>query len=38
MPSNNFLSSETRETLQQVLKEHEPPDIRLHSINFFIAK
>ena len=38
MPSKNFLSSETREILQQVLKEHEHPDIRLHSINFFIAE
>ena len=28
MPSKNFLGAETRETLQQVLKEHEDPDIR----------
>lgn len=38
MPAKNFLSSETKETIQQVLKEHDHPDIRLHSLNFFVTK
>jgi len=36
MPSKNFLSSETRETLQQVLKEHEHPDIRQRALIFLL--
>ncbi|MEG4091941.1 hypothetical protein [Microcoleus sp. Pol12B4] len=32
MPSKNFLSSETKETLQQALKEHENPDIRQRAL------
>lgn len=36
MPIKNFLSSETRETLQQVLKEHEHPDIRQRALIFLL--
>lgn len=36
MPSKNFLSSETRKTLQQVLKEHEHPDIRQRALIFLL--
>ncbi|MEG5001864.1 helix-turn-helix domain-containing protein, partial [Microcoleus sp. B4-D4] len=36
MPAKNFLSSETKETLQQVLKEHEHPDIRQRSLIFLL--
>jgi hypothetical protein len=32
MPTKNFLSSETNETLQQALKEHEHPDIRQRAL------
>jgi hypothetical protein len=28
MPAKNFLTSERKEELQKVLKEHEHPDIR----------
>ena len=35
MPAKNFLSSETKETLQQVLKEHEHPDIRQRALFFY---
>ena len=34
MPSKNFLSSETIETLQRVSKEHEYPDIRQKALIF----
>jgi len=36
MPSKNFLSAETRETLQRVLKEHEHPDIRQRALIFLL--
>jgi len=36
MPAKNFLSSETKETLQQVLKEHEHPDIRQRALIFLL--
>jgi transposase len=36
MPSKNFLSCETRETLQKVLKEHEHPDIRQRALIFLL--
>ncbi len=34
MPVKNFLKSETKEKLQQVLKEHEHPDIRERALMF----
>jgi len=34
MPAKNFLNSETKENLQQVLKEHEHPDIRERALMF----
>jgi transposase len=36
MPTKNFLSSETKETLQQALKEHEHPDIRQRALIFLL--
>ena len=36
MPLKNFLSSETRENLQQVLKEHEHPDLRQRGLIFLL--
>ena len=36
MPSKNFLSSETRETLQRVLKEHKHPDILQRALIFLL--
>ncbi len=36
MPAKNFLSSETKETLQQVLKQHEHPDIRQRALIFLL--
>ena len=32
MPTKNFLSPETKNTLQQALKEHEHPDIRQRAL------
>ncbi|MEG4225686.1 helix-turn-helix domain-containing protein [Microcoleus sp. N9_B2] len=36
MPIKNFLSSETKETLQQALKEHKHPDIRQRALIFLL--
>ena len=36
MPTKNFLSSETKETLQQALKDHEHPDIRQRALIFLL--
>ena len=36
MPTKNFLSSETKETLQQALKGHEHPDIRQRALIFLL--
>src|SRR4028118_530905 len=36
MPAKNFLSSETKESLQQALKEHEHPDIRPRALIFLL--
>ena len=36
MPLKNFLNSETRETFQKVLKEHEHPDIRQRALFFLL--
>jgi hypothetical protein len=36
MPTRNFLSSETKEILQQALKEHEHPDIRQRALIFLL--
>jgi transposase len=36
MPAKNFLSSETKETLQQALKNHEHPDIRQRALIFLL--
>ena len=36
MPTKNFLSSETKQTLQQVLKEHAHPDIRQRALIFLL--
>ena len=36
MPAKNFLSPETKEKLQQVLKDHEHRDIRERSLIFLL--
>ena len=36
MPTKNFLSFETKKSLQQVLKEHEHPDIRQIALIFLL--
>ncbi|MEG4213141.1 winged helix-turn-helix domain-containing protein [Microcoleus sp. S13_B4] len=36
MPTKNFLSCETKKSLQQALKEHEHPDIRQRALIFFL--
>lgn len=36
MPVKNFLKAETKEKLQQVLKEHEHPDIRQRALIFLL--
>ena len=36
MPTKNFLSFETKKSLQQVLKEHEHPDIRQRAMIFLL--
>ena len=36
MPTKNFLSSETKKTLQQALKEHDHPDIRQRALIFLL--
>ena len=36
MPTKNFLSFETKKSLQQVLKEHEHPDIRQRALIFLL--
>jgi transposase len=36
MPTKNFLSCETKESLQQALKEHEHPDIRQRALIFLL--
>ena len=36
MPAKNFLSSETKETLQQAWKDHEHPDIRQRALIFLL--
>lgn len=38
MPTKNFLSSKTKETLQQALKEHEHADIRQRALTFLLLK
>ena len=38
MPTKNFLSCETKESLQQALKEHDHPDIRQRALIFFVTK
>ena len=36
MPTKNFLSCETKKSLQQALKEHEHPDIRQRALIFLL--
>jgi hypothetical protein len=36
MPTKNFLSFETKKSLQQVVKEHEHPDIRQRAWIFLL--